>query len=224
MIGYVYCFTNKNNNKKYIGITTNLKRRIISHKCSASNSYFHRSIEKHGFESFRIEILAMFNDISFQELCIQERSYIDKYRKNGCKLYNLTDGGEGVHGLHKPCSETARLKKSKVIYQYNLDGSFVREWRGIGLASKSLNIKKSCISSVLHNRLKSAGGFMWSFERKDKLNPYTKSVPQMSEENKRKLRLRNSVNKWGAGRINKASTKKIWSVQRIGNKYWRHRK
>jgi group I intron endonuclease len=224
MIGHIYCFTNLEDNKKYIGITSNLKNRMTSHKHAYSNSYFHKSIRKYGFEKFTFEILATFNGITFRELGEYERSFIDKYKKKGYELYNLTDGGEGVMGLNKPCKEETRLKKCKKIYQYSLKGDFIKEWEGIRYVGSCLKIGIGSISNALNGRIKSAGGFLWSFEKKNRVDKYKKKKPSMSEEAKEKLRERNRKNKWGTGRKNTEKTKRIWSMQRKGNQFWRFRK
>lgn len=54
--------------------------------------------------------------------------------------------------------------KSRCVVQLNKDGSFVREWGYIQLASKTLNISGSHISSCCNNKRRSAGGFVWKYK------------------------------------------------------------
>lgn len=61
---YIYCYTNKINNHKYVGQTNNLKRRIREHSSAAFNpnasSYndlIHKKIREYGEDNFQIDIL-----------------------------------------------------------------------------------------------------------------------------------------------------------------------
>ena len=56
-MGVVYCYTNKINNKKYIGQTLWEKQRYNQHKNCYEDSLFHRAIKKYGFDNFNYEIL-----------------------------------------------------------------------------------------------------------------------------------------------------------------------
>jgi len=54
----VYCFTNKLNNKKYVGLTCNVQRRYNQHKNTTSRAVvFCLAIKKYGFENFEFLIL-----------------------------------------------------------------------------------------------------------------------------------------------------------------------
>ena len=55
-------------------------------------------------------------------------------------------------------------KSNKPIYQFNLDGEFISEWRSAVEASKELNVNKTSISCVLSKVQKTAGGFQWSYK------------------------------------------------------------
>ena len=67
MIHYIYCYTNRENNKQYIGQTNNIERRKKQHlqdsiHChqgheTSYNSPFHSAIRKYGIDNFNFEIL-----------------------------------------------------------------------------------------------------------------------------------------------------------------------
>ena len=72
---YVYKITNKINNKLYIGITNNYKKRWANHKCCNSpNMIIAKAIKKYGVENFKFEIL-------FQGLSIEEAEEKELIRK-----------------------------------------------------------------------------------------------------------------------------------------------
>jgi len=61
-----------------------------------------------------------------------------------------------------------RLKKAKSpVLQFNLDGSFVKEWGSLGLIQETTGFLKSNISSCCHGRLKTAYNYKWSFKNED---------------------------------------------------------
>lgn len=125
MIG-IYKYTNKINNKHYIGQSINLEMRKYAHKSSAFNekandynSQFHQAIRKYGLENFEYEIIA---EISAEEytkagLDALEKYFIKFYNsyENG---YNATEGGDNnPHRGQKGSSNgRAKLTEEDVYY------------------------------------------------------------------------------------------------------------
>ena len=99
---YIYCYTNKINQHKYVGQTNNLQRRIKEHrscsfnsKASSHNDLIHRKIREYGEENFDIEVLETLyvNDIA--EVHNREKHWIKELNTfcgNGCG-YNQDHGG-----------------------------------------------------------------------------------------------------------------------------------
>lgn len=54
----------------------------------------------------------------------------------------------------------------KSIFQFSLDGQFIRKWESGFQINSELKINSSHISTVCHNKRKSAGGFIWRFKEK----------------------------------------------------------
>lgn len=92
--GTIYCLTNKVNNKKYIGFTTQLKDRLICHKAASKhhNTHIARAVRKYGWENFEVEVLCVNKDHKFT-LEVMEPYYIKIYDsiKSG---YNMSSGGD----------------------------------------------------------------------------------------------------------------------------------
>lgn len=79
-------------------------------------------------------------------------------------IYTLRNS-KGVQGYR--WTEKQRLKKSKAIYQYDLDGSFIKEWGGSRLAAEKLGISGQAITHCVNGRIKSSGGFIWRYQNGD---------------------------------------------------------
>ena len=95
----VYCIENIQNNKKYIGISRNIKRRWVEHRCELNNNthvnqYLQSSWNKYGKTNFKFYIVELCEE---EELSDKECYYIKLYKtlshENG---YNLTIGGENT--------------------------------------------------------------------------------------------------------------------------------
>lgn len=98
----IYCYTNKINGKKYIGITSrSIKERENSHiyetrEIRSKNFPFKRALIKYGIENFNLEILEEVK--TKEEACQKEIFYIKKhktyYKFSNSNGYNATIGGE----------------------------------------------------------------------------------------------------------------------------------
>lgn len=112
-MGYIYCITNKINNKKYIGKTEyeNPKKRWQEHLRDSErfDRLLYRAIRKYGKENFIFEVL--FSDLYGEELCEKEISTIKEYDtySNG---YNATLGGDGA-------SYILEEEKKRIVFDYN---------------------------------------------------------------------------------------------------------
>ena len=97
MIG-IYKITNKTNGKVYIGLSTQIEKRWISHRNSPFNpkdkdyeSPLYRAIRKYGLENFTFDVL---EECQICELSEKEIYYISLYDANNRdKGYNRDSGG-----------------------------------------------------------------------------------------------------------------------------------
>lgn len=89
----VYCFTNKINNKKYVGLTANVKQRHKQHKSTRNRCpVFSNAIKKYGFENFNFEVLI--ENLSREEANHFERKFIKEFNTLVPNGYNRTEGGD----------------------------------------------------------------------------------------------------------------------------------
>lgn len=102
MVFYIYRYTNLNNNKKYVGQTNNIDRRIREHKSNAFNpnsvnydDKIHQAIRKHGYDNFKIDILEIINNaIDYELVNEREQFWIKEENSLITKWgYNVLEGG-----------------------------------------------------------------------------------------------------------------------------------
>lgn len=133
-MGYIYCIQNTVNNKLYIGQTTKtIEERFKMHLHDAisnkqcQNRPFYKDILKYGSEKF---IISKLEEIDNNKLNNQEQYWIDKYKQENYKLYNITLGGQG-----------------KQLFDTNV----IIELYNKGLNAKQISKKLGCCShTVLH--------------------------------------------------------------------------
>jgi hypothetical protein len=158
----IYCYTNKHNQKKYIGLTSRtIQQREKNHLSEAYNpnsdkynTPFKQAIRKYGIENFEVSILDKAQDLI--EANQKEKKYIKKYNsycygKNGWG-YNATLGGDGCA---KPLTPIVQLDK--------FTGELINTYDSISQAESILNIGH--ISECLYNNLPSTGDFCWLTEQ-----------------------------------------------------------
>ena len=139
------------------------------------NQHWHNTVNKHGF----IAIKVMFG-LTCSEANEQERELIKKFRDQGVKLCNKTDGGEGALGL-KHSEETKRkLSILKTGIKYSAEATAKKVAVLIGRKPSALSIQKLIERNKTMVRSEEAKK-RYSESRKGKSNgPH-------SEETKRKM-------------------------------------
>lgn len=152
----IYKIRNTTNNKIYIGSSTNLSVRKGKHFRDLranrhDNSHLQNSYNKHGKKNFKFEILFT---CPVSELMRIEQIFIDRYKPE----YNILQKAYTSLGF-KHTKETIKKlkimrkgtrpvplayinsakKTSKKVFQYTLDGNFIREWKSTKEAARKLN-------------------------------------------------------------------------------------
>lgn len=140
---YIYCYTNKINQHKYVGQTNNYQRRIREHrscafneKASSYNDLIHKKIREYGEENFDITLLETLYTEDIEEVNKREMYWIEKlntFCQNG-EGYNMNIGG-GRRGYSSVLSfreidEVKNKIKQGISYfdiehEYNISASFI---------------------------------------------------------------------------------------------------
>ena len=146
---YIYCYTNKINDHKYIGQTSYPARRKSEHKYAAFtpsseeyNLLFHKKLRQYGEENFSFEILEEINTNDLSLVDSRESYWIEKlssHVKTG-KGYNLTLGGQGL-GRHKQISEEKIRLVIKLLADSQLTQKAIAEQVGLS-QSTIININR----------------------------------------------------------------------------------
>ena len=153
--GFIYCYTSPSG-KKYIGRTIqSLKDRAKENgKGYKRCGVFYRAIQKYGFENFSVEIL----EEPIEELLDEkEKEWIDFLKTRVPDGYNVAEGGSAGN--------------TKKVYQYSCEGFFLKEFSSLTEAGHSIGKSIQGISDVLHGRKKASYGYIWSFEKRDRIPP-----------------------------------------------------
>ena len=161
----VYLTTNKINKKIYIGVhaTETPDKFDGYYGCGVSRKHpvthpktpFQYAIKKYGFDAFERSVIKIFD--SYEEAFKLEAELVNEDFIKRPDTYNAILGGGGMPD------------NSKIVYQYDLNGNFIKEWESATIAGKELKVCPTLIShAVIHHTtsLKS----LWSFEKYDKLN------------------------------------------------------
>lgn len=175
----------KTNDIRYVGKTTNdINIRLSQHIYSASKQLKrnHRlnwiqSIINNGLKPI-IEIIF---ECPWEKSQEEEQKWIKYYRDLNYDLVNETDGGEGNLGYKKSNDTIKKLKASlrkdlPKIYQYTLNGEFIKEWACVREASEILHISSAGIRRNAIGERKKYKDFIWSFEQKENVLPYSRAI------------------------------------------------
>jgi len=173
-MAYIYTITNLENQKLYVGKTTqpNPYDRWKQHLQAArikDNTVAYSSIHtmpivnaicKYGADNFKFRVIEECKDDNVNE---RETYWIEKLEAFGKNGYNVTLGGEGVK---KPRKYWANHPRSKAISCYTLDGEWVRDYETCGVAADTLGNKKgrTSIHACIKGTTFQALGYRWAWK------------------------------------------------------------
>lgn len=197
----IYEIVNIVNNKRYIGLSTNIYGRWRQHINALTskthyNAHLQSAWNKYGQDNFQFNIVEQCEKECLPDREIYWIAYYDSFN-NG---YNDTIGGDGANGyimsdeqrqqisknnIERFALEENRLKQSIAsdhrctpIYQIDLNGNIVNEWRSIRWAANQLGIRQQDISHAIHHRrhTKTYNGYIWI--PKNEYDPNTFNVEE----------------------------------------------
>lgn len=159
----IYKITNRVNGKFYIGLSTDILRRLNSHRWVKTDNpqVIDQAIQLHGIENFTAEILELCPEDKLSE---REKYWCDEYYQ--CKSYapngyNIasTGGQFGTHGITLSC--------------YDLDGNLIQTYPSYQSAADAYNITPHAIVLSI-DRQGLCCGMMWQEGNEKKISKYIK--------------------------------------------------
>lgn len=145
--------------KNYIGSSISCRNRLWCHKQELNKNkhyskYLQNCFNKYGKKNLYFEIIYKW-DIppSQKELLEKEKYFID--------LLNPE-----FNSILDPTTQNNAKTTSKVVYQYNLEGDFIKEWISCSEAERVLQLNgvSSCARGNVKG-CKSIGNFIWSYNK-----------------------------------------------------------
>ena len=103
-------------------------------------------------------------------------------------IYHRTHG-TGCEKCFRANNRGETHVESKKIYQYTIDGEFIKEWGALSDVRNILGINVSNISMCAQHKRPNAGGFRWEYSHFEKLPPLIKQKRRPNKPTKTILQL-----------------------------------
>lgn len=191
ILGTIYLFINKTNNKVYVGQTYNSYLcRWTAHRNAQDTFYFHTAIRKYTWDNFDKYVLEQTESYLNTEdnikivnnwLNEREKYYIQLFNSNNEKYgYNLTLGGKDSYPNFNQINNSSNKYSGKKVEQYDLEGNLVKIWDSVKEIYTTTEFKNDGISDCSKGLRDSYKGYKWKIinTKKDiKYNPITTAKP-----------------------------------------------
>lgn len=167
----IYCILNLLNQKKYIGSSKNIYDRLVNHKMMLKNNNHHNNYLQNSWNKYKSNnfIYIILEECDINKLIEREQFYIDNLKPEYNFITNVID--VKITG--------------KEIYQYDLNGNFIKKYDYIKQACIENDIHQSTICRYLNGEYKKGGGYLWSLVYQDKLKPYIRTKKPSKTLNKK---------------------------------------
>ncbi len=141
------------------------------------NRFLRAVVNKYGLGGLKFKIIEHCEPTKCYE---RETYYIQKFKKE-FNVYNHSEFAHGTLGVkHSPESVEKRVaKKRKKVYQYDMNGIFLKEWPSLTSVKES-SLGSANVSRCLSDGYGSSGGFQWSYKKVDN-HPYSNCRPRIED-------------------------------------------
>lgn len=166
-LAYIYILIDPTDGKvRYVGKTFTPKNRLSGHITECKNievnhhrARWIRSLLKKGKKPL-LEIVKICDEKDFEKY---ETYYIKKFKSR--KLTNSDENGQGNKNRKKEILKRISKKLGKEVYQFNIEGIFIKKFDSVREAAKKLNLSHANISRCCNGLIKHTGGFIFKYEK-----------------------------------------------------------
>jgi hypothetical protein len=171
---WVYALIDPRDNQvKYIGKSINPKARLREHilKCNKERTKKGNWVKK--LLSLSLEPqMKLLKEAQHTEIPYWEEHYIKHYKFDGITLLNYDDKGIGTAKVRtKETIESMKEKTSRKVYQYDLNGNLLKEYKSLRDAERETGINHGNISKCCSGKLKHSSAFIFSYEPNNSIEP-----------------------------------------------------
>lgn len=123
------------------------------------SKFLQRVVNKYGIEGLRFEII----EKCPSDICLEREQYwLDFYKPFGRHGYNTCKIAGSSLGYKY--SED-QIKNRKKVYQYDLKGNFINEFKSLTYAAKQTNSRINDIKQCCKKRIAYTNGHIWRYEK-----------------------------------------------------------
>lgn len=187
-IAYIYALLDpRDNSIRYIGKTIHPKTRLGAHlyESRSQDHYRARWIRILSAKNLK-PIFKILKICPLEEFEIHEAFFIKLHKSK--RLTNSDETGSGINGRKKEITENAIKKISKKVYQYDLQGNFIQEFKSTREAARKMGTLHCHISRCCNKINKHSGGYIYSFQKEaniesvEKPNAVKRPVVELNSE------------------------------------------
>lgn len=191
----IYCWCNRVNGKRYVGQSTNLKKRymrFVRWNSAYGNIHTNKPIDvdRQTYPDLKYWEYTILEYCSNEHLSERELYWMDYYNTTNTECgYNIRRLARtlttnlkhriSVAQKGRPLTEKHRKSLGRPVRQYAKDGTFMRLWDSVEDVRKTLGINH--IGKACKGQIQSAGGFLWRYDGDNttigKYNPKTNAKP-----------------------------------------------
>lgn len=166
-ITYIYVLIDPRDNEvRYVGKTSNPKYRLSGHisECKKESTKHYRARWIRSLLKDNIKpIIKFIKACPLNDFEKFETEYIKIFKSD--KLTNSDETGQGNSCRIKEVIDRMSKPKSRIVYQYDLDGRFINEYKSVRDAGRSLGIYHSHISRCCNGEYKHTQGFIFRYDK-----------------------------------------------------------